>query len=75
MAKTKEEQIESLKQIGKEIDFDFSLSPQAKAIIERIDNFPFEHFKEWWKKRFGTINGQHLHMYFSVDDGINQAGK
>ena len=73
--KTKAEQIDEIKNIGKEIDFDFVLTPQAKNIIERIDNFPFEHFKAWWKKNFGVINGQQLHMYFSVEDGINKAKK
>jgi len=68
--KTKEEKFDSIKQIGKEIDFDLQLTSQAKNIIERIDNFPVDHFKFWWKKHFGVVNGSQLHRYLDTADGI-----
>ena len=76
MAKeTNEEKFSKLKKIGVEFNTDFEVSPQAKAIIERIDDFPVEHFKAWWKKHFGIIHGGHMHQYLSVEDGISQAKK
>lgn len=76
MAKeTNEEKFNKIKKIGIEINTDFELTPQAQKIIERIDDFPTDHFKFWWKKHYGTVNGQQLHHYLSVDDGIIQAKK
>lgn len=76
MAKqTKEEKINSLKLIGKEINTDFEISPQAEKIIERFEDFPVDHFKSWWKKHYGTVNGMHLHHYLSINDGIVEAKK
>lgn len=69
MAK-KEDKIKKLKDIGKEIDFDFQITGQAQTVISHIDNFPIDHFKQWWKKNFGVVNGQQLYKYFCVEDGI-----
>lgn len=74
MAKlTKQERINSVKQIGKEINFDFEISPQAEKIIANIDDFDVDHFKKWWKKNFGNVHGGHLHQYLSSADGINES--
>lgn len=70
-----EEKIESIKQIGKEIDFEFIVSDQAKAIIQRIPDFPEEHFKLWWKKHFGVVNGGQLNQYLVSNDGLISAPK
>ena len=72
MKLSKEQQIVELKKMNLE---GVEISPQAKEIISRIDDFPVEHFKVWWKKNFGIVNGQHLHMYLSVGDGISGAKK
>lgn len=75
MAKTKLEKFNSVKNIGKEIDFEFKLTPQAEAILDNLSDYQVEYFKLWWKKHFGTIHGGHLHQYFQANDGINEAKK
>lgn len=45
---------------------DIKISPQAQAIITSYDNFPIDHFLNWWKEHFLVINGQQLHQYFAT---------
>lgn len=49
------------------------LSPQAKKIIEAIDDFNPDHFNAWMQKRKGHIHGTHLHEYLSVEDGFQDS--
>ena len=74
VAKTKEEVLTEIKKLGTELTA-FELSPQAEQIIKSFDSFPYLHFKAWFKKHYGDVNGVHLHHYFSVSDGINEANK
>ena len=65
--------INEFKALG-QTPFEIVLSPQAKAIISRMgEKFPLEHFKKWWISNFAVVGGQHLHMYFSVENGFQDS--
>jgi hypothetical protein len=62
------EKIERIKELGKGINFE--LSPQTKSIVERVHDFPVEHFMLWFRKHYAHITGQHMLHYLSSNDGI-----
>jgi len=72
---TKEEKFELIKKIGIEINTDFEISDQAKVIIEKIDDFPVDHFKQWFKNNYGTIHGTHMLHYLNDAKGISDSKK
>lgn len=73
--KTKQERLQSIQQVGKEIDFELKISGQAQSIINAIDDFDEEHFKAWWMKNYAEVNGGQLHKYLSVSDGFQASQK
>ena len=69
----KKQAISDVKQAGIEIKEELRITAQAQKVIERIDNFPVDHFKKWWRKHYGQIDGGTIMKYLIVDDGILRA--
>ena len=76
--KTKDKRAEAIvddfKALG-EKKFEIKVSSQAKEIISNYgDNFPLEHFKQWFLKKM-VVNGGHLHEYLATKSGFEEGIK
>ena len=50
---------------------EINFTKRARKIIEKIEDFPEEHFKLWWKHNYGNMGSGHVSVYLEDPKGYD----